>query len=429
MPEPAHPPKSTLLIVFLVVFIDLLGFGIVLPIMPRLAQDYLHGTPDNIKGVVIGVLFSAFSLMQFLFAPMWGRISDRIGRRPILLLGLLGSVVFYALFGFAVTLPSSEANLAVGLMLLSRIGAGIAGATIGTAAATIADCTTPETRARGMALIGIAFGCGFALGPLIAFFGMELFDNERWAVGAIASILSACALLLAIMKLPETRRKSEHTPERAFFSISRTLGVIKSPSVGPLVVIYFLVIFAFANFEATLALFTGTAFGYSEKDNYLVFAFIGFVLLFAGGAYRPIVKKRPEALLLKLGVALLFAGMGVLVVIASAIGIMRETPGIGRMLVPLFYIACAVSVIGFAFVNPSVSSLVSRRSDPNRQGEVLGVNQGCASLARILGPLCGSIVFYLERSHVLPYALACLTLVLVIMLLPMVNRPAEPQPE
>src|SRR5688500_14099652 len=102
MTEPARPPKSTLLIVFLVVFIDLLGFGIVLPILPRFADDYLRGMPDDLKGVTIGVLFSSFSLMQFIFSPMWGRVSDRIGRRPILLLGLLGSVLFYALFGYAV---------------------------------------------------------------------------------------------------------------------------------------------------------------------------------------------------------------------------------------------------------------------------------------------------------------------------------------
>src|SRR6266540_3434077 len=169
-------------IVWLVVFIDLLGFGIVLPVLPRQAEpylDYLQVAPEG-KGAIIGVLFSVFSLMQFVFSPMWGRISDRIGRRPVLLISLLGSVVFYALYGYAVTLDNTQATLALTLMLLARVGAGIAGASVGTAAAVIADCTPPEKRAKGMALIGIAFGAGFTLGPLIAYFGLALFEDKPW---------------------------------------------------------------------------------------------------------------------------------------------------------------------------------------------------------------------------------------------------------
>jgi MFS family permease len=181
--------------------------------------------------------------MQFIFSPMWGRVSDRIGRRPILLMSLIGSVAFYGLFAFAVTLPVEQGILAVSLILLARIGAGIAGASVATASAVIADCTTQANRAKGMALIGIAFGGGFALGPLIAYFGYGLFDHQRWAVGAIASGLSAIALVMAIFLLAETRRPNENPPERKFFSISRTLDVLKMPTVGPLVLIYFLAIF------------------------------------------------------------------------------------------------------------------------------------------------------------------------------------------
>src|SRR5215204_1763356 len=135
-----HATKGALGIVWLVVFIDLLGFGIVLPVMPRQAEPYLEqlGLAPAAKGAVIGVLFSVFSLMQFVFSPVWGRISDRIGRRPVLLISLVGSVVFYALYGYAVTLPAASAALAVGLMLAARVGAGIAGASVGTAAAVIA---------------------------------------------------------------------------------------------------------------------------------------------------------------------------------------------------------------------------------------------------------------------------------------------------
>ncbi len=203
--------------------------------------------------MVIGVLFSVFSLMQFVFSPMWGRVSDRIGRRPVLLISLLGSVVFYALYAVAVSLDATQASLALGLMLLARVGAGIAGASVGTAAAVIADCTTPEKRAKGMALIGIAFGAGFTLGPLIAYFGLAIFAQEPWGVGALASGLSLVALVIALAIFKETRDPNNKAAKE-FFSLAKTRDVLAMPTVGALVLIYFLAIFAFANFEATLAL-------------------------------------------------------------------------------------------------------------------------------------------------------------------------------
>lgn len=417
-----NPPKKALLIVFLVVFIDLLGFGIVLPILPRIAEGFMVYASDSLRGLVIGGLLSAFSLMQFLVSPMWGRVSDRIGRRPILLLSLAGSIVFYALFGYACTMNENP-TLGLVLMLVARIGAGIAGASVGTAAAVIADCTTPDTRGKGMALIGIAFGGGFTLGPLIAFFGMKLFQDEPWAVGGIASALSVVAFILAIVLLPETRRPSTGN-ERGFFSLSRTLAVLKEPLIGPLVLIYFLAIFAFANFEVALSLFTKSAFAMTDEDNFLVFAYVGCVLLVAGGMYRPIVKKRPEALLLSLGVGLLLLGMGGLGTVAFGASMLYGTTSLS--LKPLFYLAMTVAVIGFAFVNPSVNALISKRADPARQGEVIGVNQGCSALARILGPMVGSYAFFAHSSRVLPFAIASLTLVVVIMLLPLLKpKPAS----
>ncbi|MFM9196291.1 MAG: MFS transporter, partial [Planctomycetia bacterium] len=296
-------PRGALLIVFLTVFIDLLGFGIVLPVMPRQAEPYLAAlglSPLGI-GISIGVLFSVFSLMQFVFSPMWGRLSDRIGRRPMLILSLLGSVVFYALYGVAVTFPTDQAATAIGLMLLSRIGAGIAGASVGTAAAVIADCTTPENRARGMALIGIAFGLGFTLGPLIAYFGLTIFRQQPWGVGALASMLSFVALLMAIFVFRETRRPGARAAKE-IPSMSRTAAVLRMPQVGALVLIYFLSIFSFANFEATLARLTESAFRMTDDGNFLVFAFIGLMLLIAGGLYRPLAKRLPETRLLTAGV-------------------------------------------------------------------------------------------------------------------------------
>ena len=159
---------------FLVVFIDLLGFGIVLPLLPRFGDELLQGQlqlSDAVAGMLLGLLMSSFSAMQFLFSPVWGRISDRIGRRPVLMIGLAGSTIFYGLFGIATMLKSMP------LLFASRIGAGVAGATIATAQAYIADSTTLQNRTKGMALIGAAFGLGFTFGPLLGAAAV-LFSND-----------------------------------------------------------------------------------------------------------------------------------------------------------------------------------------------------------------------------------------------------------
>jgi MFS family permease len=212
--------RAALLTVFLVVFIDLLGFGIVLPLMPRYADRLLApaGISSQLHGAVIGALLSVFSFMQFLFAPIWGRVSDRIGRKPILVLGLAGSVVFYALFGYGSSLirggdtvtPTEDARLALLLMFVARIGAGIAGATIATAQAVIADCTPKEKRAHGMAMIGAAFGIGFTFGPLLAGAALIFFPDRPEFAGYAAAILSLAAWMLAIARCAWSVFDSEH---------------------------------------------------------------------------------------------------------------------------------------------------------------------------------------------------------------------------
>jgi MFS transporter, DHA1 family, tetracycline resistance protein len=434
--KPVGSSKSAMLIVFLVVFIDLLGFGIVLPLVPLVTDGYLASRPQIEKDISIALLFSLFSLMQFLFSPYWGRLSDRIGRRPILLISLSGSVVFYTLFAIACYLPLDAGYWAVGLMLVSRIGAGIAGASVSTAAAVIADSTTKENRAKGMGLIGVAFGIGFTFGPLIAFAVLTLFPSNlvnqaigldpayAWVPGATAAILSFVSLAVAYSRMPETRQPNStpHGP-RGFISFGRSLNVLKMPAVGPLILAYFLAIFAFANYEATLSRFTKDVFLFDVKQNFLVFAGVGVVLMIAqGGFYRRFAGKVSEVRLMMIGLGCMLAGLGSLLVFAFFSHQLHEMAAAPSGFQWLFYLSSAIAVFGFAFVNPSVSAMISKRADPNQQGEVLGVNQSSTAIARILGPAVGSLVYGVHPSHAVPFAAAVGLLLLVLFLVPVIRR-------
>jgi MFS family permease len=406
-----------MLTVFLVVFIDLLGFGIVLPLLPLYVKRYLQPFyfDATTTGLIIGLLYSSFSLMQFIFSPIWGRLSDRIGRRPVLLIGLAGSVVFYGLFGLASALPvEGGADIALVLMTVARAGAGIAGATVATAQAVIADCTPPEKRARGMALIGAAFGIGFTFGPLIAYFGMKLFPNADSGPGYLAALLSLIALVIAIFKLPETLRPGQAPAPRHWLDMRATLEVLRMPGVGLLILTLFLALFGFANFEATLALLNEEVLGFRTDDNYLMFAYVGLVLALAqGGIYRPLTKRISEPTFMGIGVVFMLVGLLGLAWVAA-----YATPGERGPI----YVVLALAVTGFAFLNPSVNALITQRCDPARQGEALGVNQSMGALARILGPACAPALFKSTPDHTRPFLLAAVLLAAVLLLLPRIYR-------
>jgi MFS transporter, DHA1 family, tetracycline resistance protein len=426
--------KSALFIVFLVVFIDLLGFGIVLPLLPLYADSLLKplfpgAHAEVIHGVILGLLMSAFSAMQFLFAPIWGRLSDRIGRRPILILGLVGSVVFYLLFGIASELGASGWLLtSLILLFVSRLGAGIAGATISAAQAVIADCTSPQERSRGMALIGAAFGIGFTFGPLVGLASLEI--PAAGAPGYFAAGLSLIALLLAIWRLPETVSAETKGLRRGWLDWQGLRRALRTPTIGSLVVTFFLATFAFGSLESTLSLLNraillpesdtvATIAAESEhkvdKGNFLIFAFVGLVLVVVqGGIYRPMAKRVSELTFMRVGLAVMTVGLLCACLIAGAAyhGELQKGTGILYYVLPVLTLA----VTGFAFLTPSVQSLISRRSDPNQQGEILGANQGFSALARILGPLIGLSTFKLEPSHITPYAMSAVLLFVVFLM-------------
>jgi DHA1 family tetracycline resistance protein-like MFS transporter len=397
-----EPTRGSLMVLFLVVFIDLLGFGMVLPLLPNYARQF----DSHMSGWMIGLLMSVFSAMQFLFAPFWGMLSDRIGRRPVLMVGLLGSVFSYSLFAVA----SIQESLV--LLFVSRIGAGIAGATIPTAQAYIADCTTLKGRARGMALIGAAFGLGFTFGPLFGYFAVQ---NENDAPGPgpgyAAAILSAAALVFAYFSLRESlsreSRDQSLADRRRWWDGSSWRVALATPSMGLLLISTFVCVFAFANFEATLSLLlkgssndrtVATGFNFTYGQVLLTFTFIGFSLLMVqGGLVRRLSTKINETSLTTIGSISQIIGFGGML---AAI----HWESVGVLFTSLFFV-----VSGFSFITPALNSLISRRSDPAQQGRILGVSQSVNSLARILGPLVGNILLVKQLN--LPYLLA---LVLII---------------
>jgi multidrug resistance protein len=351
---------SPLLIIFVTVFIDLLGFGIIIPLLPFYAEHF------GASALMVGLLSTSFSLMQFLFAPFWGRLSDRIGRRPVILIGLLGSALSYAMFALVDSLP---------MLFVARSLAGIAGANIPTAQAFIADITTPETRARGMGMVGAAFGLGFIFGPAIGGF------MSRWGYAAPAWFASGISLLnfLAALKLlPESRPSHLATqPREGRTEVFRR--ALTRPQLPLVLLVFFLVITSFSSFESMFALFSERQFGFTAATIGYMFAWIGIVLTAVqGGLVGKVVPRFGEHRVVPAALMLLAAGL-------AAIPLSPNVPALAA--------AVALLAIGIGFNSPSLLSAISQLADPRDQGSTLGISQSLGSLARIVGPMWGGWVF------------------------------------
>jgi len=375
--SPLAPRTGSLVVIFLTVLVDLLGFGMVLPLLPVYAKRFIVDE----HGVLIGLLMASFSAMQFLFAPVWGRLSDRIGRRPVLMIGLAGSVVFNALFGVATEVES------IVLLFVARIGAGIAGANIPITQAYIADTTTVENRVKGMSLIGAAFGVGFTFGPLVGSLAVTGGTEHPgpWP-GYFAAGLSMLALVMAWFVLPESLRPGSQTAARRLFDAGALRNALATPSIGPLLLTLFILVLAFANYETTLALLLSgdpeklpeSPFRFEPREVLYTFAYIGVTLSIAQGVLvRRLSNFVPEGAMATVGAVLELAGFGMMVWAASSAS---------RV---ILFVALSLVVVGFAFMMPSLTSLISRRTDPSKQGGILGLSQSVSALARILGPVMG----------------------------------------
>jgi len=359
--RPRKTGSIALGIVFLTVFLDLIGFGIVLPLLPFYATE-LGASPFE-----VGLIIASYSAMQFLFAPIWGALSDHFGRRPLLLVGLFGSAVSYVVFGLASTLE---------VLLLSRVIAGIMGANIPVAQAYIADSTTREGRARGMGLIGAAFGLGFIFGPAI---GGGLSPWGYGVPGFVAAGLSLAAAGAAWFWLPESlapenRVKGGPGPLSAVTGRARAASkVLARKRLRDPIGVFFLGTMGFAGFTTIFPLFLENPLGLTALYAGGMFALVGMVSAGVQGALiGPMVERYGEQTNAALGGALLSVG-----IIAM---------GLAQSIVATIVSLLAVG-LGWGLLAPSLQSLVSRRALANEQGQVLGVNQSAGALARVIGPV------------------------------------------
>lgn len=362
--------SKPIIIIFITVFLYLLGFGIIIPIIPLLSRDFGATAFES------GLLMSIYSLMQFTCSPIWGRLSDKYGRRPIILICLIGEGLAYIMFAHASTL--------VGLFV-ARFFAGIFSGSISTASAYISDITPPEKRSSGMAIIGAAFGLGFMFGPALG--GVLVLLAQSFSTAThfeaqfsayFVALLCFANFVFGYFKLTESRDLT--APLRAAQSrFALLFHYFSSKTLSPLLFIFLLSSLSMAIMEATLILFMKERFNWDLKTVSFGFAYIGVVIVFTQGyLVRKILPLYGEKKVMRVGLFLMFIGLG-------AIGI---APNVWWMALLMTFLG-----LGSGMVNPATMGSISLLADKDEQGVVMGVTQSMASLGRIIGPALGGFLF------------------------------------
>lgn len=379
-------------IIFLTVFIDLVGFGIVIPLHPYLA-DKFGADPFE-----IGVLMAIYSLMQFLFSPFWGQVSDRIGRRPVILVSLLGAGISHIAFGFAESFM---------FLIIARAFAGLFGANISTAMAYMADKTDKSNRSKSMGMIGAAFGLGFTVGPFLGYLFIKM--GEQWGTAApfgshfaavAAGIICLANFVFAYFALPESLHAGSKSAAKKFSGRLVSLKKYFSmPVMAVLLFVFSCYSIAMANMEIPLFLYVKDKFGWDASVASLGFAYMGLMLVFVQGyLIRKYLKKWGESKVLFIGLT------------AAAIGF----SGIG-LANSLFSLWLAVTILAFGvgMISPSVNGMISLLASSDEQGEALGVAQSISALGRVIGPLVGGWI-YRDFGMSVPFFFAGFVIVLGI---------------
>jgi len=376
------PGRRALITVFLTILLDLIGFGMILPLLPFYAQEF-QATP-----LKIGLLFSSYSLTQLLFAPLLGRLSDRIGRRPVLLASIAGGSLSYLLFAFA---PSYA------VLLLSRSLSGIAAANYGIAQAYMADVSAPEDRSRAMGLVGAAFGLGFILGPALGGFLSQvgtalpsLGPQGHRLLPLTAAALSGVNFAMAFFGLPESlshELRRGAAEEGSWLDLADLRKVWRDAPLRGLMLLFFLVMFCFSMMETTLALFCQARFGFGTRETSFLFVFVGVVLVvIQGGLIGRLVKRFGERSLILAGIVLMALGLALVPLTPASI------PPVWPRLWPLLA-SMLLLAAGNGIHNPSTTGLLSRLTDERSQGGTIGLSRSFGALARIFGPVAGTWVF------------------------------------
>lgn len=374
--------KPSVGIIFLTVFIDLVGFGIVIPLLQ------LYGKAFQANRWQLAGIMSIFSLMQFVFGPLLGRLSDRIGRRPILLMSTATAAISYGFFAYGSTLTGGTALLVI---FLSRALAGLCGANITVAQAYIADITAPAERSKKMGLIGMAFGLGFVFGPLVGAAARTLFGFA--GPGSVAAALCAANFVLAFFILTESHKpgSAEHASQRPH--LDQWLHTLRLPKIGLLIDVFFLATFCFTCFETTIGLLICQKFALAEESKratqlqgYL-FAYAGVVgALVQGGATGRLVKAMGEPKLIAMNLFLVAISL-------AGLPFFHGWPSLLLLLAAL--------AVGSSLVRPPVFGMISNLTSAHEQGVTIGVAQSMGALARIVGPMTVIPLFYYKPA--LPY--------------------------
>ncbi len=411
--------------IFVIVLIDLLGLTVIIPLMP------LYATAFGANAFMVGALGAAYPIFQFIGAPILGRLSDRFGRKPILMISQMGTFVGFIVLGFA---------NALWILFLARIIDGISGANISTAQAAITDSTTEKSRTQGLGLLGAAFGLGFVIGPVIAFVSLAASGNDYRVPAFVAAGFSFISILLTWFWFHETlpaEQRGQAKSQKSSFSFSAMLDALRNPAVGLLLVLMFAQQISFGGFEQLLALFTLDRLGLNASGNSVIFVFVGVIVVAVqGGFIGPWSRKLGDRRLIYLGLATLAIGLTLIALTPrqpvpwyskaeivkelDSTGSFRthENPSTQNLSVNLpadnhngwaglgwILLAMVPISIGGGILQPSINSLITKRVKKEDVGGMLGISSSFLSGANAIAPLIGGAIFQAFGAS-MPFLLA-----------------------